>query len=137
ATVRDLGLESPAHSSPSWTLENEPSADAVRHKGLRQLTGKRMGRLPAGAMGGDDQRRVDFLQRGDGWWDERLEERAGQMKSADDGVHLLNPSQLLRVTNGFDRPRVPTAGEDHESLVLDIHHDGLVVMDQRVPLPLA
>src|SRR5262249_33325780 len=65
------------------------------------------------------------------------EERAGQMKSADDGIHLLDSRQLLRVTNGIDRPRMPTAGEDHEPLVLDMHHHGLVVMDQGVPLPLA
>src|SRR5262249_12103278 len=97
---------------------------------------KCMGRLPAGAMGWDDQRRIDFLECSDGWRDERLKDRAGEMKSADQGIHLLDSGQRLGVSNGIDCPRVPTAGKDHEALGLDIHNYCLVVMYQRVLLPL-
>src|SRR5262245_15026705 len=121
---------------PSRSLENEPGAYAVWHKRLRQLTSKRMGRPPPGTMCWDDQRRVDFLECRDGWRDERLKDRAGEMKSADQGIHLLDAGQLLGVANGIDCPRVPTAGEDHEALGLDIHDYRLVVMYRRVLLPL-
>src|SRR5262249_17662500 len=95
-----------------------------------------MGCLPAGAMSWDDQRRIDFLECSDGWRDERLKDLAGEMKSAHHGIHLLDSGQLLSVANGIDCPRVPTAGEDHQALGLDIHDYCLVVMYQRVLLPL-
>ena len=45
-------------------------------------------------------------------------------------------AQFMDVANGIDCPRMPTAGEDHEALGLDIHNPCLIVMYHRVLLPL-
>src|SRR5262245_11927836 len=95
-----------------------------------------MGRLPAGAMCRDDQCRVDALERSDRWLDERLKDHAGEMKSADKGIHRLDSGQFLGVANGIDYPRVPTARQNHEALRFDIHNYCLVVMYHRVLPPL-
>ena len=119
-----------------YLSEHEARTDAVGDKRFRQFPGQGMGRLPSGAMGRHDQCRVECFERRDGGRDARLKERARQMKSAKHSIHLLDSGQLLGVANAVDGPRVSTAGENHESLLLDVYYHGLVVMDQGVLLPL-
>lgn len=129
-------LAGKAHSDTLALLEHEASAYAVGDERLRQLTGECMCRLPAGTMSWHDQCRVKCFERSDGWRDERLKERASEMKSSDHRIYLLDSGQLLGVANSVDCPRVPTSCEDHKAHLLDMHHHCLVVMNQRVLLPL-
>lgn len=52
-------------SFPKGLLQEEPRADAVGGKRLRQFSGNGMGGLPTGAMGRHDQGRVERFERRD------------------------------------------------------------------------
>jgi len=66
--------------------EVEGGADAVLDERAGQAAGDRVGGLPAGAVGGDDQVGDEPLEGPDGVVDDRLEQRAGQVEPADDRV---------------------------------------------------
>ena len=56
-------------------------------------------------------------------------------KPPDDGVDLVLAGQLARVAHDVHDARVPAAGENDEAATAHAHHEGLVVEDQRVGLP--
>src|SRR5712692_4258407 len=95
-----------------------------------------MYRLPARAMRRHDHFGVEFFQGSNSRRDDRLEERAGEMKPADHRMDLLYAGQFLGLSDRVDSPRVTTASEHHQAFLLDMHHHCLVVMDVRVFLPL-
>ena len=115
--------------------EVEGGADAVLDERAGQAAGDRVGGLPAGAVGGDDHLGGELLQSADGVPDDRLEQRAGQVEAADDGVQLVDAGQALGVAADVDDARVPAAGEHDQPAPGDVGDQRLVVQDQRVGLP--
>ena len=78
---------------------------------------------------------ADCSSASDGVPDDRLERRAGQVETADDGVQLVHAGQALSVTADVDDARVPAAGEHDQPAPGDVGDQRLVVQDQRVRLP--
>ena len=89
-------------------------------------------------MSGHQQLGPKFRQRLHRRADDRLEQPTGQMEPADDRVDLVNPGQLSCISSDVDHPRVTAAREDHQPLPTNVHHQRLLIQDQRVwsPLPL-
>jgi len=67
--------------------------------------------------------------------DDRLEERAAQVKAADDGVDVLLAGQLPHVAHDVHDAGMAAAGEDHQAAPTHLRDEGLVVEDQRIGLP--
>ena len=57
------------------------------------------------------------------------------MQATEQRVDRLNPCEGPCVPQGIDRARMPAARQYHQALVTHMHHEGLVVMDERVGLP--
>ena len=52
-------------------------------------------------------------------------------------IYGIDAGKFLSVTNRIDGTRMAAAGQHHESFVPHINHQRLVVMDERIGLPLA
>jgi hypothetical protein len=77
----------------------------------------------------------ELLKSADGVPDDRLEQRAGQVEAADDGMQFPDDGQALGVAADVDDAGVPAAGEHDQPAARDVGDQGLVVQDQRVGFP--
>jgi hypothetical protein len=78
----------------------EAGADAGSQVGVGEAGGQRVDGAPAGAVRGDEVVGVKLGERVAGGGDDRLEQRAVEVKAADDGVHASvgrGPSVAHRV----------------------------------------
>src|SRR3954453_19564187 len=94
-----------------------------------------MRRPPPGAVRRDEVVRVELHQRDAGWLDDRLENAAAQVKTADDRMDGVLARELPDVTQDVDDPRVAAARENDETMAADAGDERLVVENQGVGLP--
>ena len=86
-------------------------------------------------MPGNYPVRTNGDQFSDGLGDDRLEEPAGQVETANEGVDLRDPGDALGIAEHVDRPGVATAGQYDQPFASDVDDHRLVVPDPRVGLP--
>src|SRR5688572_33421874 len=79
----------------------------------------------------------NVLQSLQGWSNDRLENSAGQVQPSKHRVNLFDAREFLGITNGIDRARVTAAGHHDEPFFPDVHHQSLIIMDERIGLPCA
>jgi hypothetical protein len=126
------------HSSRDRTaLNNQAGTDAALNKCFRKFSCKRMGGFPTRAMPGHNQPRANCFQLINGGWNNRLEDTAGQMQSSEQCINRIDAGEFLSVTNRIDGTRMTAAGQYDESFVPHIHHQSLIVMDERIGMPRA
>src|SRR5262249_22108280 len=83
-----------------------------------------------------DHFEVEFFQGRDGRWNDRLKQRAGEVKSADHRIRLLHAGQFLSLSDRINGPCVTTTGEHYQAFVFEVYNHSLIVMDVWVFLPL-
>src|SRR3989304_4707544 len=71
-------------------------SNAVRHKSLGKLVRNQVRGLPTGAVLRHDDARIEFSQSLNRRRDDRLEDRAGAGKSADDRGNLIHAGKFPR-----------------------------------------
>src|SRR5438445_6027385 len=99
---------------------------------LWQSPGQIVSSSPAGAVPGNYPVRTNGDQFSDGLGDDRLEEPAGQVETANEGVNLRDPGDALGIAEHVDRPGVATAGQYDQPFASDGDNHRLVVPDRRV-----
>src|SRR5688572_28016781 len=57
------------------------------------------------------------------------------MKATNDRMYLAHAGEITRALQGIDEPRVTATGEHHQTFVLYVEDDRLIVMDPRIGLP--
>ena len=108
----------PAAGAPRFTSDDrrrcstkaERRADAILDVRAGQAASDRMGGFPAGAVGGDHHVGCELFECADGVVDDRLEQRAGQMESADKRVQFADAGQALGIAADVDHPGVSATG---------------------------
>jgi len=90
---------------------------------------------PAGAVSGYEQVGCQVGERVDGGGDDRGEVGAAEVQAAEQGVQPGDAGEPLGVPDDVDGAGVAAAGHDDQSLAAQVHHQGLVVQDQRVGFP--
>ena len=70
-----------------------------------------MRRLPTGAVLRHDDARIEFFQRLNRRRNNRLEDRAVEVKSADDRVNLIHAGKFARAIERIDDAGMTAAGE--------------------------
>ena len=101
-------------------------ADAAHHEVIGEGGGQFGQRPKAGAVAGDDEFRVDFLEALDGILDEVLAP-GGEMKAADDERDFIHAGEFLGVFHHVDDARMAAAADDHQAPALNHGHQGLLV----------
>jgi hypothetical protein len=97
--------------------------------------GQAVGRLPAGAVAGDEPLDAEVVEGGDGRLDDRLEDGPGQVQAADEAGDLVAAGQAPGVAQDVDRAGMGAGRHHHQALAGDVDDQVLVVQDQRVGLP--
>src|SRR5262249_46543551 len=92
--------------------------------------------FPARTVCWYDHFRVEFFQSGYGRGNDLLKERAGEMKSTDHRMDLLDTGEFLGLADGVNRTSMTATGEHYQSFVFHVDNHSLIIMDIWVFLPL-
>lgn len=109
--------------------------DGVRDERGRQAVGQFVHGSPSGAVRGYDEVGCECREGVDGGGDDWLEEWAGEVEAADDGMDLLDSGQGAGVAKDVDHAGMSAAGDHQQSAAVDVHDQRLIVEDQRVGFP--
>ena len=126
---------------PAWkeliSGEVKTRADARLDVCPGKAAGNLVGRLPASAVSRDEDIRRDtcqFVERG---FDDGLEDPAGKVHPPDEGVNMLDASDMLRVAHDIYGTGMTAAREHDQPTIPDVDDSRLVVPNPNVWLPAA
>src|SRR5437660_12930026 len=94
-----------------------------------------MGGLPACAVSGNDDVRMDCLYVLDCLWDYLFEDSTGQVHSTDEAVDLLYRCYSLGVGDYVGGARLAAAGRHDESFLVDVENNALIILRPGIRLP--
>lgn len=113
-----------------WHLQLEAGSNAALDEGVRELGCQAVDRSEARAVCGDDGRRGKGSKCIAGLLDDRFGDQATEVKSAHNGINLLNADQFLGIADGIDDASMTTTGQYHQPFVPHMEQDGLIIQHE-------
>ena len=113
----------------------EPYAHRVGYECLGQGRGEAMLGSPTRAVRGHQQIGCDGGEGGNGRLDDGLERRSGEMEAAEQRIQVLDTREPQRMSGDVHRTGMPTSGHHDKPPASDMHHQRLLVGNQRIRFP--